>query len=69
VTELIYRHDLRPVIQTGAIALDRLLGSASTLVTQIGHPQVRLGRERLGWAGATGLGLGVLGWAILGSNQ
>lgn len=27
VTELVYRHQLRPVIQTGATVMDRLFGS------------------------------------------
>lgn len=27
VTELVYRHELRPVIQTGATAMDSLFGS------------------------------------------
>jgi len=29
VTELVYRHQLRPVIQTGATVMDRLFGSAA----------------------------------------
>jgi integrase len=29
VTELVYRHELRPVIQTGATAMDRLFGGRS----------------------------------------
>ncbi len=42
VTELVYRHQLRPVIQTGATVMDRLFGSAavqarSHAVSHAGH--------------------------------
>ena len=30
VTELVYRHQIRPVIQTGAVAMDALFGGAGT---------------------------------------
>jgi len=30
-TELVYRYDLRPVIRTGAVVMDRLFGNAATV--------------------------------------
>src|SRR4051812_23005119 len=39
VTELVYRHQLRPVIQTGATVMDRLFGSAAVQARShaVGH--------------------------------
>ena len=38
VTELVYRHQLKPVIQTGATVMDRLFGpDADPVVTQLVH--------------------------------
>jgi len=35
VTELVYRKQLRPVMQAGAVAMDGLFGKRGTVVTQL----------------------------------
>jgi delta 1-pyrroline-5-carboxylate dehydrogenase len=38
VTELVYRHQLKPVIQTGATVMDRLFGpETESVVTHLAH--------------------------------
>ena len=35
VTELVYRKQIRPVLQSGAVAMDRIFDALQTLVTQL----------------------------------
>jgi delta 1-pyrroline-5-carboxylate dehydrogenase len=63
VTELVYRHQIRPVIQTGATITDRLFGQGgSGRSHSVSHSLARLGAA-MGWKRP------LTGWAILGSNQ
>ena len=60
VTELVYRHQIRPVIQTGATVMDRLFGHG--VVTQ-------LVTHRAAAGGLADRNQSLTWWAILGSNQ
>jgi hypothetical protein len=78
VTELVSRHELRPVIQTGATAMDSLCrrrqhGGERCVVIQLVTQRPRSGpsargasawHPRLRWSGAVSCW-----WAILGLNQ
>jgi hypothetical protein len=49
VTELVYRHQLKPVIQTGATVMDRLVRPAPAVFT-VDHPEHAAESERLATA-------------------
>jgi hypothetical protein len=48
VTELVYRHQIRPVIQTGATVMDRLFGQANWVRSHSVDASMLC--QHLGWA-------------------
>ena len=71
VTELVYRHQLRPVIQTGARVMDRLFSSESVRDRShaVGHSAVGIGRGMpLPTASNIALTSGDGGWSQGDSN-